>query len=382
MRVAYVTVEDPRDPLAWSGTNRRIAEALEAQGVDLYHVGPLRRAWAPLFKAKHAWHKLTDRPYARDREPAIARGYARQVLERLRGEQVDAVFSPGSIAVSMLNCPWPIVTWSDATFAGMLDYYPDFTDLPRGSVDRGLALEREAVGRIAMMIFASQWAADSAVRHYGADPARVRVVPFGASVVDPPTADAVAAAVAARPTDRCRLLFIGVDFTRKGGPVAVEAARAMNDAGVPTELSVVGAAPTGPLPDFVRPVGFVNKFTPAGRQAFDRLLSEAHFLLLPSRAEAYGLAPCEANAYGVPALASATGGLTEIVRPGRNGFTFPLDAPGRRYAERMLELLARPDEYRALCAAARGEYKTRLNWGAAGRGVRAILDEVVAGPGG
>jgi glycosyltransferase involved in cell wall biosynthesis len=76
-------------------------------------------------------------------------------------------------------------------------------------------------------------------------------------------------------------------------------------------------------------------------------------------------------------LTTATGGLTEIVRDGRNGFTFPVGTPGRTYAEKMLGLLADRDRYRALCATSREEYDARLNWDAAGRHVRRILDQVL-----
>ena len=374
MRIAYVSNDDPRNTLGWSGTIHRIAVALESVGADLQYVGPLREAWAPFFKAKHAVHKLMGRAYSRVRERVIVRGFARQVAREIEGRGIDVVFSPSTLPVALLDCPQPIVTWTDATFACINGYYPETRRLTRRSVRIGLDLEREAVRRAAASIYASSWAAQSAIRDLGADPARVHVVPFGASVTDVPTQAEVHAAAAARPTDRCRILFIAVDFDRKGGDVVIDAARAMNDAGMPTEVCLVGSvAPTG-APAFVKSLGFVNKFTSDGRQTMNRLLAESHFLLLPSHAEAYGLAPCEANAYGVPALTSATGGLTDIIRDGRNGFSFPVGTPGRAYAERMLQLLSDPDRYRDLCATARAEYDARLNWGVAGRHVRAILD--------
>jgi glycosyltransferase involved in cell wall biosynthesis len=364
--------------LGWSGLRRRIALALEAAGAEIHYVGPLREAWSAFFKAKHVVHKLMGRAYARVREPVVVRGFARQVARQIEGLGIDVVFSPSTIPVALLDCPQPIVTWTDATFPCLYDYYPETRRLTRRSVRIGIELEREAARRAAALVYASRWAADSAVRDVGADPARVHVVPFGASVTDVPTPAEVRAAADARPADRCRILFIGVDFARKGGDVVIDAARAMNEAGTPTEVSVVGSTPPGGSPAFVKPFGFVNKFTPEGRLTMNRLLAEAHFLLLPSHAEAYGLAPCEANAYGVPALTAATGGLTEIVRDGRNGFSFPVGTPGRTYAGKMLEVLADRDRYRTLCATAREEYDARLNWDSAARHVRRILDDVLA----
>jgi glycosyltransferase involved in cell wall biosynthesis len=378
MRVAYVSVDDVQNPLAWSGLVRRMATALEASGVELHFVSPLREAWAPLFKAAHVVHKLMGKSYTRQHEPAVIRGFARQILRQIEGRGIDAVFCPSTIPVARLGCPQPIVTWTDATFARLQGYYFPTNHLTARSRRLGADLERDAAHNVDALIYASRWAAGSAVADYGADPARVHVVPLGASVTDVPTPEQVRADVDRRPADKCNILFIGVDFVRKGGDVVIDAARAMNRAGTPTEVHVVGSTPPSPVPDFVKPLGFVNKFTPEGRATMNRLLAEAHFFLMPSVAEAYGMAPCEANAFGVPALTSATGGLTEIIRDGRNGFSFPVGAPGQVYADKMLEILSDRARYRALCETARAEYDARLNWDAAGRSVRAILDQVVA----
>ena len=379
MRVAYVTIGDGRDPNLWSGLSNRIARCLEEQGMELTYVGNLREAWGPYFKAKHAFHKyVLRRPYTREREPVIARGFARQIRHALDRGNFDAVVSPGSVPVSLLECPQPILTWSDATFAALLDYYPGCTNLPPGSVRMAMDLERKAMARIAAPVFASSWAAQSAVRDCGADPAKVRVVPFGAILPDPPTPEMVETITAARKPDRCRILLIAVDWHRKGGDVAQEAVRLMNEAGVPTELYVVGTAPPQPAPPFVKACGFVNKHTPEGRATMNRLIAESHFLIMPSLAEAYGLAPCEANAFGVPAMTSATGGLNEIVRDQQNGFRFPVGTSADQYASKMLDLLRDPQAYQALSRSSRREYETRLNWEVAGRRIREIVEEVVA----
>ncbi|MEQ8819153.1 MAG: glycosyltransferase [Sumerlaeia bacterium] len=50
--------------------------------------------------------------------------------------------------------------------------------------------------------------------------------------------------------------------------------------------------------------------------------SEVGVLLVPSRCEPYGRVAAEALWHGVPVIASDTGGLRDIVRPGRNGLCF------------------------------------------------------------
>jgi N-acetyl-alpha-D-glucosaminyl L-malate synthase BshA len=78
------------------------------------------------------------------------------------------------------------------------------------------------------------------------------------------------------------------------------------------------------------------------------LLVRADLLLMASRAESFCLAALEAMACGVPVLASAVGGLTELVQHGRHGFLYPLD--DYEQAERLgVELLSDRDRYAEMC---------------------------------
>ena len=78
------------------------------------------------------------------------------------------------------------------------------------------------------------------------------------------------------------------------------------------------------------------------------LLAGADLLLMASRAESFCLAALEAMACGVPVLASAVGGLTELVEHGRHGFLYPLD--DHEQAEQLgVELLSDRDRYAEVC---------------------------------
>ena len=166
---------------------------------------------------------------------------------------------------------------------------------------------------------------------------------------------------------------MGVDWDRKGGEVAVAAAEAMNRAGRRTELDVVGCVPPRGLPDFVRVHGFISKRDPAGRQRLAALYARAHFVIGPSVAESYGIAFAEACCYGVPVLATDTGGVSTIVRDGITGQLLPPGASGDAYARVALGIMDDPDEYRRLALRARREYETRLNWDAAGARVSELI---------
>ena len=127
-------------------------------------------------------------------------------------------------------------------------------------------MEASALHRCRLAIYTSEWAAESAVRDYGVDAGRVAVVPFGANLETQVLLEEARAAIAKRPRDTCRLVFIGVEWQRKGGPLAVAIADALNRGGLKTELDIVGHEPDGrKLPSFVNSLGFISKGTRAGQ---------------------------------------------------------------------------------------------------------------------
>jgi glycosyltransferase involved in cell wall biosynthesis len=378
MKAAYVTTGDPSNVRAWSGSFYHVAKALEEQSISLEYVGPLRARYELLFKGKEAAYRyLLRRRHPRAREPLIARQYARQVMRSLRPEH-DLVFGVGTIPISYLECEQPIVVWSDATFAGMIDFYPMYTNLSTETIRQGDAMEEAALRRCRLVIYSSQWAADSAVSDYGIDPSRVAVVPFGPNMEVGLSSDEAEAAIAARADGMCRLLFIGVEWERKGGSRAIEVAAALNAAGLDTELDVVGPLPDRrKLPAFVNELGFIDKAFPQGQRDLRRLLMRSHFLIMPARAECFGVVFCEASAHALPSLATRVGGIPTAVRDDVNGKLFDRDADPAEYCAYVLDVFSEPNRYRRLALSSFGEYRQRLNWRVAGATVHGLLRDAL-----
>ena len=169
----------------------------------------------------------------------------------------------------------------------------------------------------------------------------------------------------AKPTDVCEVTFLGVDWERKGGPTAFAAVSLLRESGLDARLTVCGCTPPPEYrAEWVRVVPRLDKAIPKEEAALSRLLLGSNFLLLPTRAECYGVAFCEASAHGTPSLAPDTGGVPSAVRDGRNGFLLPHDAPAEAYAARMAEVFRDRRRYLALVESSRAEYEAELNWGA------------------
>lgn len=105
-----------------------------------------------------------------------------------------------------------------------------------------------------------------------------------------------------RPYGPVRLGFVGGDFLRKGGDLALEAVRLLRQRGFPAELVVVSADPMAP--ELVGQSG-LNYFAPGASHAevVDVILPGLDLLMLPSRADCGApVTVMEALRAGVPVL--------------------------------------------------------------------------------
>lgn len=376
LRIAYATEHDPYDINAWSGLVVFMREALKEAGVDVHAEGPLKEEAIVRTKLKKGFYKyIRKQNYLRDREPAVQRGYARQLERKLKGVEADALVVPGSTLLAYLNVPYPLVFWSGSTFASMIDFNDGFSNLTRETVQRGHEMEQAALSNCALALYASDWAANSAIDNYDVDPNKVKVVSYGPNLRHSYSAADIRAHVEAKTFETCKLLFVGRYWGPKGGDTVLEVARQLNEQGVPTELDIVGCTPPHDVPNYVKVHGWVRKETPEGLALLDKLYKEAHFFVLPTLAEAFGVVFAESSSYGLPSIAPRIGGITTAIKDGRNGWLVNPKEGTKPYIDNITHLFNDPARYRKLSIRAFNEYETRLNWTAAGQKARALISD-------
>jgi glycosyltransferase involved in cell wall biosynthesis len=367
MKIAFVTLFDAEDPDAFGGRVHHTVPSLRGQGAEVRLVRP-RDPWQrALVRCKHtAATRRGVRGFNVYRDQAVIRRCSRCVarhVARINPDVVLSPMSPGSQPVAYLDCRQPIVIWTDCTFAGWLEDLPaeELAALPRRNVADGLANEAEALRRCAVAAFWTDWAADAARRHYDLDPQRVQVIPAGPSIECDRTTGQVQGLIDRRPADRCRLLFVGVGWHRKGADVAVAVARELHRRDVPVELDLVGSAPPESLPPYVRSLGYISKAEEAGRRRLDELFEAAHFFILPTRNDCSPLVLNEACSFGVPCLTSDVGGISTLVPDERNGRTFT-NGDVQAYGDYVESCFRDYDRYRSLAASTFADFEARLSW--------------------
>jgi len=227
-----------------------------------------------------------------------------------------------------------------------------------------------------VLLYSSYWAARSALEDYGVDPQKVHTIFFGANLDTIPSREMV---LAKKKSERCRLLFMGLGWERKGGAIAFETLLELEKLGIQAELIVCGCTPPKEVAhERMRIIPFLDKNDERQSKETENLYAMSDFLLVPTRCDAYGHVFCEASAFGLPSITTNTGGVPEVVRNGENGYVLPYSARGSEYAQMIAEIYQDDQRYTALVKSSRAAFESRLNWDTWGRAVKDLLQRVIS----
>lgn len=190
---------------------------------------------------------------------------------------------------------------------------PAETGLDPAEADRLAAAERAALAAADAVVCTSAWARDDLRARYGVD----------AVVVAP----GVEPAPPAAGSDPAHLLILGAQTPRKNAVIALEALARLTG----REWTVTVAGPRGADPAYAREIdraaGILgSRAAVRGAVAGDELAELWHrtdLLLLPSRAETYGMVVTEALARGIPSLVASGTGAVEALAAGAGGSDLP-----------------------------------------------------------
>jgi glycosyltransferase involved in cell wall biosynthesis len=245
-----------------------------------------------------------------------------------------------------------------------------FFDPRRLRSPQWIALERTIYEHAALVFTRSHNVSADLYRHYGVPPEKVVCVYAGANVN----------VAAARPGDGYsgqRILFVGNDWERKGGPDLAAAFKEVLRVLPNAHLTLVGATPALELPN-------CTVLGPLPAAEVSAQFSRASVFCLPTRLEPFGIVVLEAMHHRLPVVATAEGALPEMVR---DGVTGRIVRPGDvgQLASALIELLRDPSRCRQFGEAGYELARHRYTWPAVGARLRAeilgFLDQGIARPG-
>jgi glycosyltransferase involved in cell wall biosynthesis len=321
VRVVVLTTSYPR--FAGDAAGRFVADAVEhlrRRGADVEVVSPASFRHFGIAYGSGVVGNLRARPLKAFALPAFLGAFTRAARRASRdADLVHAHWLPAGAVARATGKPYVVQLWG--------------TDVELAR--RTTSFARSILRNARLTICASTALADDA-RKLGAE--RVEVIPSGVEIpADVPS-----------PADPPEILFAGRLSTEKGILELLEAAK-----GLP--LVVAG---DGPLRDRVP-----DALGMLPHEELVPLYGRAAIVACPSHREGFGVVCAEAMAHGRPVVASAVGGLLDLVADGETGLLVPPRDPAALRAA-LLRLMEDGELRGRLGAAGRERARTNLSWDA------------------
>jgi glycosyltransferase involved in cell wall biosynthesis len=207
-------------------------------------------------------------------------------------------------------------------------------------------LETELYTRASLIFATNENARRSFMQHYRIPAERVCVVGAGVDQVHEHPE---------KTYNEHTILFVRIDFERKGGPTLLKAFAEVRKRLPQARLLIAGPRPGAPQ-DGVNWLGHV-----ADRDGVNQLFSESTVFAMAPVCEPFGLVLIEAMSHGLPVVCSTADAMAEIVQEGKTGYLVP---PGDAAAltERLITLLESPSLCSELGRAGRMRVEQQFLW--------------------
>lgn len=240
-------------------------------------------------------------------------------------------------------------------------------------------LEGELVGQAHLVIGCSRYMGREIAELFNQPLDKIRIIPNG---VDPENITAGLAQPVAEPAREREkvIVFLGRLVPEKGVDVLISALPAIMEEVGPVNLEIAGKGPYQPelehlarrtgVADRVKFLGFVDD---EGRNI---LLNRATVAVFPSIYEPFGIVALEAMAAGVPVVVSDTGGLSDVIEHGVDGYLSP---PGDTHmlAYYVAEIIRNPELARHFVQRARRNIMVKFSWEQIAATTREVYAETI-----
>lgn len=283
------------------------------------------------------------------KSPRAFRSRTRQADKALRPitGAFEAVLHVGGLFAPFRGAPpRPVALFCDYTSRLAQRNYAPWFQLSQGMAKEWFTLEEELYHSAAVIFTASENTRQSFSQDYQIPLTKVSVVGEGVHDLPP---------VRTTTYHRSVVLFVGLDFERKGGDILLAAFRKVRRRLEGAELWVVGPHPRTREPG-VHWFGEVRNQT-----RLAELFTTASVFAMPSICEPFGLTFIEAMSHSLPVIGTRADAMPEIISPGENGL---LVTPGsvEELEEALLRLLASPEECQRMGQAGRRVVADRYLW--------------------
>ncbi|RKF14392.1 glycosyltransferase [Alginatibacterium sediminis] len=311
---------DPFHPRSWSGSSRFFFQALQERKLLKRAFGveaPSQQRYPLLLKNFHPNRKIWREKFYHDPSyyKALTQEIDRHILDSDFDSdfiQVGAIYDVPSLVKKRSRC----FSYHDGDYINAIKS-PFRKNLISPQKEKAaLDYAAKVYSGLDCVFTMSQFLANSLVEGYGLDAKRVVNIGAGINYALPD--------LKPKHFNSPEILFVGIDFERKGGPFILECFQDIKDQIPEAKLHIVGPHKLdlpSRLSKGVHYHGFLDK-SEAGRAKFQQLLDKASLFVMASLYEPFGIAPLEAMANQIPCLLPDAWAFSEMINEEVNGLLF------------------------------------------------------------
>jgi alpha-maltose-1-phosphate synthase len=356
---------DPYDPKTWSGISLQLIRGLDSNGVLDKAVG------IELSRVQKTW--LMAKNYHPVRSTWRKNFYMDIAYRKALTDAAQRVSVDGPICLQFghwysLPSVFPnkkCFSYHDGNLAGSVSSGFNMAGVSSRRIDAALRYEEQVAHQMSAVFTMSDYLRQSFIRDYHLPPERVFNVGAGVSLDSLPT-------VSPKDYTAPRILFIGIEFERKGGYPLLKAFKIVRNSIPTAELHIVGPEKLEHVPEGVVFHGRLSKKDPSQNAKLESLFRECNLFVLPSLYEPFGIAPLEAMLYRIPCILTDAWAFREFIKPGITGDLVQIGSV-EDIAAKTTALLSVPDKLEAMGNSAREHVLSRYTWPAVSARIANLL---------
>jgi glycosyltransferase involved in cell wall biosynthesis len=357
--VAIVAWGEPADPRTFSGVPNSLIGVMKPQGHYRRGFSAKNVRFADIFSGAMTFRrmgKVLPRPivarpwmFSENGRQKLTRRF--EDLYRQSGDRGD-LLQIGTVIDLPTDHGTPYI-FTDMTIPQAQRHRMfDVGRMSQKKVDEAVASQKRIVNSVKHIFTVSKWTRQGLIEDYGVKPECVTPVYLGANLHIPD--DVKNARI-----DH-NILFVGIDWERKGGPLLVEAFKKVKQSLPKATLTIAGCTPQINEPG-VTVEGFLDRRDPKQYAKLCSLFQRASCFCLPSLFEPFGIVFIEAASVGLPSVAIDNGSRREAVLDGDTGYLADKPSPDA-VADALLRLLKDPARNHEMGEAARRYAAENFTW--------------------
>ena len=282
----------------------------------------------------------------------------------VKTKNIDFIISINSFSYSYTQCQVKKILWLDNSYLS----FQKFVLKKKNTQILSSNIKNESLSfkNTYKVIAASNWLKNEIKTEYNIDDKKFNIIERGANIQSGISEEMVVNNLSSKDKKLLKLLFIGRNWYLKGGDIALKVCENLIAKGINVEFNIVGKINGCNINfnnyEWIKKHSSFSLANKKEKEKLSLLFLEAHFLLVPSRADGFGIVFAEAATYGLPSIALDIMGVENSVINNTTGKRFNEVDVVPNITNYIFELYNNTEKYNQLCISAYRYSKENFDW--------------------